>query len=532
MPDFSLYEAGGQRHAPVPHVGLVISTCGSSPTIHLQLEQACRMFGSHTSQNTGMPVLVVNDGDTEEDELRALCEQYQACYLSGPKLGHAPGDLRAFLIGLEWCEQHNIQIMAKMSRRFVPTVEWRTELLWLADQNRYACAFGRKHDERGFLRTDCIALRVDRWNVPEIRNHLQEAIDFMPDTLSVETIIGSTVRVNGGFAEWHLLGEHISRPHDRALQWRALYPYNYGDLSRSLGLPYCDTDFEKGVFVSPPAKREERPEASSMAETLHRVRPDRYPMVTACDDQMVDMAVVLARSIDHHAPDFFSRRYCMVDGISDAGRDALAQEGYIVLDSPDTGCVADFGSVPNNAALLRCLVPGLMPDTMFCYLDADTLVTGPLDSLNDAADAMMENNHGTAAFEYYRPDYFNAGVLLVNTPVWTEKKIGPTALHLYREMRNDGTEKSGEVPYDEVAMNRAFVPHGVTVLPEKFNATPCMLKAPDATIVHFRGPKPCVASDRERFSHMLGGMFDHYEGIWKHERTGGKRAANGAGHLV
>jgi hypothetical protein len=516
MPDFALYSAGGQRHAPVPHVGLVLSTCGSAPTIHLQLEQARRMFGPHDDDNTGMAVLVVNDGDEEEAELKALCAEYRADYRTGPKLGHAPGDLRAFLIGLEWAEEKNVQLMVKMSRRFVPLVPWRTELLWLADQNHYACAFGRRHDDRGFLRTDCIALRVERWNVPEIRRQFEEGIELMPESLSVETMVGSTAKVNGGFAVWNLLGDHISRPHDRALQWRACYPYHYGDLSRSLGLPYRDSDFERGVFTCPPVAVEPRAVAADTAEMLHWTRPARWPMVTACDDSMVGMAVVLARSLDRHAPDFFNRRYCLVGSdLSAEGRDRLVLSGYTVMTIPDFDARTDFGSVQARAALYRFFLPELMIDPICLYLDADTMVCGSLEGLNAVADAMLANRDCAAAFEYCRPGYYNTGVLLVNVPAWLEHGIGPKALAEYHGIRASGKPLNNDTPYDESALNMMMGPHGITALPECYNATPGMTDEPTASIVHFRGPKPGVMADRLRFPGLLGRTFDLYENEWK-----------------
>jgi hypothetical protein len=152
-----------QRKAPVEQIGLVLSTCGTPAYIHLQLEASKRMFG-----HEGMPVLVVNDGDTDKhaaDRLRELCGEYGADFYCEPYSGHSHGDLKAFNFGLAWAERLGLSLLAKFSRRFLPLRHWRHELLALAAINQHCAAFGRYHDDNAghLFRTDAIALRVQKW---------------------------------------------------------------------------------------------------------------------------------------------------------------------------------------------------------------------------------------------------------------------------------------------------------------------------------------------------------------------------------
>ena len=238
----------GQRMMPVPHIGLVIGTCGTVPYVHLQLEQVRRMYGD------SLPVLVVNDGDGHEhdtNDLAQLCSQYEADFVYGPYLGHSTGDLRVFTEGLDWAVAHNVQILAKFSRRFVPLRPWRYELLALAEQYTYAACFTRQERETHLFRTDAIALRVDRFNTCKIMETLKEAMERAAITVHVENLFSALAKTCGGYEEWPLLGESFYATTRDAMQWRGCLPCHYGDLSRSLGLPYQDEDFAAGRLAQP-----------------------------------------------------------------------------------------------------------------------------------------------------------------------------------------------------------------------------------------------------------------------------------------
>lgn len=242
-----------QRWGPIENIGLVVGTCGTAPYIHLQLETAQRFFGPG-----GIPILIVNDGDTNEfeaDGLDALCKEYGASCLCLPHIGHAVGDLRAFQQGLEWAERNDIQLLAKFSRRFVPLEAWRHQLAYLSGKNQECAAFARYHNDRvgGMFRTDAVALRVGKWANDRVRNTFSEGIAQPTKNVVVESIVGSLANILGGWELWDLIGPVMSRPWHKAMQWRGVLPCMYGDLSRQLGLPYSDDDFAP---IKPPTIEE------------------------------------------------------------------------------------------------------------------------------------------------------------------------------------------------------------------------------------------------------------------------------------
>ena len=96
------------------------------------------------------------------------------------------------------------------------------------------------------------------------------------------------------------------------------------------------------------------------------------------------------------------------------------------LDSIETDRLPDIGRF-GTSVWIRCLLPRLRPDLdRVLYIDADTLVTGPLDDVFDTAldgrpigaivDTMPPNHwERVRAFGFVDPaDYFNSGVLLMD----------------------------------------------------------------------------------------------------------------------
>lgn len=243
-PDTSSLPDISQRQSPVENIGLVLSTCGTVPYVHLQLENAARMFG-----RGGIPILVVNDGDEPRqgaDKLAALCEEYGVEFQAFPYAGHCCGDLRAIVTGLRWADEHNIQLLAKFSRRFIPLVPWRYKLLAAAATNRRAAAFSRFHNDRQgtLFRTDGIVFRVGKWMAPEVMSVFDETLELGRQNVHVENMIWSQVKTIGGWELWDLHGPDFYRAHQDVMQWRGCLPCHYGDLARAFSLPYNDDDFD------------------------------------------------------------------------------------------------------------------------------------------------------------------------------------------------------------------------------------------------------------------------------------------------
>lgn len=138
-------------------MGLVIATFAAVPFVHLALESWRRNYPH-------VPVLVCDDGSPREEQLRTLCSTYGASFArNGARARASVGDMSAFVRGFDWAREAELQILVKMSRRFIPLTDWVPELWALARETQYATYSNRcAHFNFGF-RTECTAFHVRSW---------------------------------------------------------------------------------------------------------------------------------------------------------------------------------------------------------------------------------------------------------------------------------------------------------------------------------------------------------------------------------
>ena len=157
--DCRVMENGAEKiiETPTPSVGLVIGTFAAIPYVHLALESARR-------NTPGLPVLISDDCSPNADALHALCEQYGAQYKSAAsRLRPTVGDMAAYVNGMDWAKQKGLDIVVKMSRRFIPFYNWIPSLQALAYETQYATYSQRcTHYNFGF-RTECIGFHIGSW---------------------------------------------------------------------------------------------------------------------------------------------------------------------------------------------------------------------------------------------------------------------------------------------------------------------------------------------------------------------------------
>lgn len=155
-------------------IGLVIGTFASAPYIHLSLESRKRYYPH-------IPVLVSDDASPKRAELEKLCNRYKVDFISNSS--HMPdhyGDLSVFVHGFQWAKQNNIDLLLKISRRFIPLFDWSKELQE-AYENTGVATFSNYCTRYGFgFRTECTGFHVPTWYarglVTEMENKLA-AID-------------------------------------------------------------------------------------------------------------------------------------------------------------------------------------------------------------------------------------------------------------------------------------------------------------------------------------------------------------------
>lgn len=541
----------GQRQFPVEHVGLVIGTCGATPYVHLQLAVARKHFGDD------FPILVVNDGEEQDFEpryiegLKAICNNLKADFRPGPRLGHMFGDLRVFSEGLEWAEEKNVQLLVKLSRRYIPLVSWRHGLLCLAGANQHASAFSRFHDDnpKGLFRTDCIALRVQKWHAMNFRESIREIMDNTPEHFQVEPFIYANAKSLGGWETWDLIGPNFYTAFPNALQWRGIDPAVYADLARSLSLkglngePYRDADFEPNAehFTAFGADGTTRSTMTAvpMSEVRFRelaVDEDGNPvgpstpkepdttkplLFTQADDAFAEGAVKLLRTVKEHADGVFMAHVCLCDHtLSSVEWARLHSAGWTMqsVSVPDL----QVGSVPQRSALFRTRVAEvaslLYPDAKHAlFLDADTMLVDSIDEIKRWPE-MLGNDLVAACLHEDRKDWYNIGVLYINLKRWADEEIGRKLLENLEKMKGAGIAKPDTgIPYDEHILSALFSSAGVTTLAKRWNITPGEVgqEAFSHKIVHFRGPKPWHDEYDKKFEFLLGGDFEKYKRLWR-----------------
>ncbi|MGL4549728.1 MAG: hypothetical protein ACRC33_00965 [Gemmataceae bacterium] len=240
-----------------PRVGLVVGTYAAVPYVHLQLEARRRFY-------PGVPLLVHDDGSHRAAELRELCRRY-GCDFERNERRQPPcvGDLTAFVGGLAWAEARGLDLLVKVSRRWLFRVDWEPGLKALAAESGYAtyCSYTTTF---GFgFRTECVGLAVAAWSADEF---VQDVTALIRDGVSVfvegylheyarrfERRNGPAAEAwraahpmpddRGGYALWALMGTDRCAPSPSFLWHDSSGPEDYLAVSREWGLPYDLTDF-------------------------------------------------------------------------------------------------------------------------------------------------------------------------------------------------------------------------------------------------------------------------------------------------
>jgi hypothetical protein len=138
-------------------IGVVIGTYASLPYINLGLESWKRNY-PHVS------MLVHDDCSRSQNSLEKLCNEYGCDFETNNfRMPPCVGDLTAYLGGFYWAQENNIDILVKMSRRFIPTFDWTIEMLDQMQESQFATYTSYcDHFNFGF-RSECVAMHVPTW---------------------------------------------------------------------------------------------------------------------------------------------------------------------------------------------------------------------------------------------------------------------------------------------------------------------------------------------------------------------------------
>ena len=221
--DFRILTAGGElRVADVPQrseaifapplaIGLVVGTFAAVPYVHLHLEARRRLYPD-------VPLLVHDDASPKQEELQQLCADYGCEFESNDTRRPAcVGDISCLLGGLLWGEWNRLDIVVKMSRRFVPLVDWAADLRALALASQYP-TYSNTCKASGYgFRSECVGMAVNAW----IANRAHEQLAMValaPETPFVEGALHHIAKSIADFrCKEAMRWDEVqgARPHDR-----------------------------------------------------------------------------------------------------------------------------------------------------------------------------------------------------------------------------------------------------------------------------------------------------------------------------
>jgi hypothetical protein len=244
---------------PKPSIGIVIGTFAAIPYVHLHLEMWQRFYSD-------VPVLVSDDGSPFAENIAGVCGRYGVSFVTGKQRHRRTiGDLSAFVRGFAWAEGKNIDILVKMSRRFIPCANWVPQLQELADISQMP-TFSQccNHFRFGF-RTECIALHCGSWATSGALLAMQDRVE-VGAPIFVEGFIHQLARRvasehacavareymarhprakdRDGYAEWPIMPDRRTTKPPLAFWHDCDIPEDYARAARLVGLGYIADDFK------------------------------------------------------------------------------------------------------------------------------------------------------------------------------------------------------------------------------------------------------------------------------------------------
>lgn len=238
-------------------VGLVIGTYAAVPYIHLQLEARRRYYPD-------VPALVHDDASLGSNVLAELCAEYGVDFETNTvRQSHYAGDLSVYVGGLLWARERKLDLLLKVSRRWIFRTDWRPSLLKLAEESDYPTIGQQAWDDGFRLRTECLALRVADWSQPLAMQELMRPLRHQHTVFVEDYLYRLARRLEGtlsdratrwrrqhgvreawrGAAHWDLLPTRRKERSEDYLWYDGASPEDYSALAQSWGLCYETSHF-------------------------------------------------------------------------------------------------------------------------------------------------------------------------------------------------------------------------------------------------------------------------------------------------
>ena len=241
-----------------PKIGLVVGTYAATPYVHLHLEARRRYYPE-------VPMLLHDDRSPQGAELESLCATYGVEFASTThRFPPSKGDLSAMASGLLWGRERSLDIVVKMSRRFLPLKPWVDDLTALAIASQYP-TYSSWTTTFGFgFRTECLGLAVEQWFRLGLFDEIVEAIcneekvfveGFVHRLARHATLrnpkaarafdahVGQRPGDRDGYAVWPFMGTDRCAPSENFLWHDWATAEDYAAQARCFELPYEAKDF-------------------------------------------------------------------------------------------------------------------------------------------------------------------------------------------------------------------------------------------------------------------------------------------------
>jgi hypothetical protein len=235
-----------------PSIGLVIGTYGSPAYIHLFLEVAKAHFP--------VPILIHDDCSDKQCELKRLTGQYGCDFSSNnERYGHGSGDIAVFAEGLAWAKNKGLDILVKMSRRFIPLFDWRPSLIQTALKSQHITYTNHCEYFKFDFRSECVGMYVPEWSkyiedlrtlatIPvEVEKDMMEFVSEFPKPTCVvnETYLRANYenKYCQQYGVWDTIGSNRMKINPQIIWHDHCQPASYLNKARVYGLKYDIKDF-------------------------------------------------------------------------------------------------------------------------------------------------------------------------------------------------------------------------------------------------------------------------------------------------
>jgi hypothetical protein len=211
-------------------------------------------------------MLIHDDGSHKGKELRDLCNQYGVDFEQNiPRLPPYMGDLASVVGGLKWAKDRNYDILVKMSRRFLPIIDWTKELIDLASDSQYSTFSSWTTSYTFGFRTECFGMSVSEWFRQGLFHDIVSTLATNRNPGLVEAFmhnlarratnscckqaseygrrIGPRPHDKDGYAVWEFIGTDRHTKYPGFIWHNSHVAQDYLSLAKEWGLPYELSDF-------------------------------------------------------------------------------------------------------------------------------------------------------------------------------------------------------------------------------------------------------------------------------------------------